>query len=105
FLQAPQVLGAVPRVHHVEGPVALLEALLDEREEHPVLLVLTVEEGADVPGAVEDRTRQPDLLRVAHRVPPSCRGVPLPADRRRWRSATRSGSSPPPGNVSRHTTE
>ena len=57
--QVTQVLRAVPWIDHVEGPVALLEALLDEGEEHPVLLLLAVEEGADVPGAVEDRTRQP----------------------------------------------
>src|SRR5438093_630190 len=58
FLQAPPVLRAVPGIDDVKGPVALVEALLDEGEEHPVLLFLPVEEGADVPGAVEDRTRQ-----------------------------------------------
>ena len=54
FLQTPQKLRAVPRIDHVEGAVALVESLLDEREKYPVLLLLVVEEGADMPGAVED---------------------------------------------------
>jgi hypothetical protein len=41
-LQAPQVLRAVPRIDHVEGPVALVEPLFDEGEELPVLLFLGV---------------------------------------------------------------
>src|SRR6266404_7035127 len=83
----------------------MLEALLDEGEEHPVLLLLAVEEGADMPGTVEDRARQPDLLWVAHRLSPFCQGAPLQADHPRRRSATRIGSSPPSGNVTRSTTE
>src|SRR5438270_13821950 len=54
----------------MEGPVAVVETLLDEGEEHPVLLLLAVEEGTDMPGAVEDRTRQPYLLCLAHRASP-----------------------------------
>src|SRR5439155_2044593 len=72
FLQVTQVLRAVLRIDDVEGPVALREALLDEGEKHPVLLLFAVEEGADMPGAVEDRTRQPYLLWAAHRTSPSC---------------------------------
>ena len=55
FLQTPQMLPPVPRIDHVEGPVALVEPLFDEGQEHPVLLFLVVEERAHVPGAVEDR--------------------------------------------------
>src|SRR5205823_2014997 len=76
--------------------VALVEPLLDEGEEHSVLLLLLVEKGADMPGAVEDRTRQPDLLRRAHRVSPFCQCMPLHADRPRRRSATHNGRSHAP---------
>src|SRR5712692_2106744 len=84
FLQVTQVLRAVPRIDHVEGPVALVEPLLDEGEKHPVLLLFAVEEGTDMPGAVEDRTRQPYLLCLAHRASPF------------WS---------PAGNITRSTTE
>ena len=95
LLQPPQVVGPVLRVDDVEGPVALLEAVLDERHQHPVLLLLGVEEGADVAGAAEDGPRQPHrlhrlghdpLLRVGCRQPVDCTGRPLPCQ---------SGSRPP----------
>src|SRR5260370_30566755 len=76
FLQVTQVLRAVPWIDDVEGPVALREALLDEGEKHSVLLFFAVEEGTDMPGAVEDRTRQPYLLWVAHCMSPFCQRKP-----------------------------
>src|SRR5712692_6503496 len=70
FSQAPQMLRAVPWIDHVEGPVALLEALLHGGEKHPVLVLFAVEECADMPGAVKDRTRQPYLLWAPQRASP-----------------------------------
>ena len=67
FLQAPHVVLAPVAVDEVNGAIALLETLPDEGEQHPVLFLLAVEEGTDVPGAVEDRTGQVDLLVVTHR--------------------------------------
>jgi hypothetical protein len=72
FLQAAQVLRSVPGINYVEGPVALLETLFDERKKHPVLLLFVMKEGTDMPGTVEDRTRQPDLLWRAHGTSPFC---------------------------------
>ena len=60
------MLRAVVVLDDVERLVALLEALLDEGQQHPVLLVLRVEESTDVPGATEGRSRQPDFLFLAH---------------------------------------
>ena len=93
------------RMDHVEGPVTLVEPLLDEGKKHPILLLLAVKERADVPRAVEDRTRQPDLLWVAHRRSPFCQRQPPQAGRPRRRSALRSGSRPPSRNGTRSRTE
>jgi hypothetical protein len=64
-----------------------------------------VEKGADVPGAVEDRTRQPDLLGVAHGVFPFCRRQPLWAGHPPGRSTTCNGSGPHSGKITPSTTE
>jgi hypothetical protein len=95
------VLRPVPWIDHVEGPVALREALLDEGEKHPVLLFFVMEEGANMPGAVEDRTRQPYLLWVAHRTFPFCLRL---ARRSRHELATGIGN-PPTTNLSRRRRE
>jgi hypothetical protein len=83
-------------VDDVERAITLLEPLLDVGQEHPVLFLLVVEEGADVPGAAEDRTGQPDLLGVTHCVTPCCQYTPG-AGRPRGRTST-------PGNGARSTT-
>ena len=43
-----------------------------------VLFLLAVEESTDMPGPVEDRTRQPYLLWALHRAPPVCQRQPPP---------------------------
>jgi hypothetical protein len=67
FLEAPQVVLAPWAIEDVKCAITLLETLFDKGHQHPVLFLLAVEEGADVPLAIEDRTRQMDLLRVTHR--------------------------------------
>ena len=90
-LQAPHVVLAPVAVDDVERAITLLEPLLDVGQEHPVLFLLAVEEGTDVPGAAEDRTGQPDLLGVTHRVTPCCQHTPEPA---RWREENRLARPP-----------
>ena len=63
FLEYAQVFRRAPRIDHVEGAVALIEAFLDEGQHHPILLVAAIEESADVPRAVGQRACEPDLLR------------------------------------------
>jgi hypothetical protein len=56
------VLVSVAVLDDVEGLVALLEAVLDERQQHAILLVLAVEEGANVTGATKNGTRKSDFF-------------------------------------------
>ncbi len=53
LLQAPKVIRPAPGINNMEGPIAFLEPVLDERHEHPVLLFLRVEEGTDVAGTAQ----------------------------------------------------
>jgi hypothetical protein len=57
-------------VDDVKCAIALLETLLDEGHEHFVLFVLAVEEGTNMPLAIQDRARQIDLFIVTHRRSP-----------------------------------
>src|SRR5947209_2275963 len=93
------MLPTVPGIDDVEGPVTLVEPLLDEGEKHPVLLLFAVEEGTYMPGAVEDRTRQAYLLWAAHRTSPFCQPQPLLASR------FLVGNNPPTINLSQRTRE
>src|SRR5215217_619272 len=52
----------MPGVDDVKRLLTLLQAFLDEGKEDPVLLLPAVEEGTDVPMAIEDRTTETDLL-------------------------------------------
>ena len=47
-LQSPEVFLPQLRIDDMEGPIAALEPLLDERKQYPVLLVRVVKEGTDM---------------------------------------------------------
>ena len=72
-LQPPSVFGAVPGINDVVALVAVVETFLDEGQENVVLLVLAVEEGTDMAGAVENRPGQVYRLVVASMIPPQQR--------------------------------
>src|ERR1700722_19786425 len=53
-------------VNDMRCPIVLLETLFDKGEQDSVLLVLAVEKRADMPSAIENRTRQPDVFVIPH---------------------------------------
>src|ERR1700733_6061232 len=63
-------------VHDVEGLIALLETLFDERAEYPVLLVEIVEESAYVPVLAETAAGAlPGTAARCHVSSPACAGA------------------------------
>ena len=63
FLQAAHPLGPMLGIDDVEDLIAPLEPLLREGEEHAILLLLAVEEAADVAEPAGRRAGQPHCAR------------------------------------------
>src|SRR5262245_32515426 len=108
-LQAADVFFAAFRVDDMNDLLAGFEAFLDERKQHPITLVMSAEERADVTLGTKDRPPEPNLAIDANRIIAGLHpGLPIPDHRdaahdRQWdlRPMTSAPRADPSRNDSR----
>src|SRR5579884_1064889 len=66
LFQAPAMLRSVSILDNVERLIVLPESLFDEGQQDAIFLVLAIEEGADMAGAVEGGPGKPDVVVLTH---------------------------------------
>src|SRR5436189_196378 len=69
--QTLDMVARLIRVDDVDGLVAAFQSILNERQQDAILLLVAIEQSADVPHLVEARTGEGDRLRVLSHVPPT----------------------------------